>query len=331
MEAEKKYAVYLQSDDQYWDQSMASGPYCVVQIGDLVAREGYHCEEHIQFAHEFSYIVSGSAEFVCDNERIAVHEGDVIFNPLGSLHDIYCRQSDDVRYQYIGFEMTDTADPTDHALFCYLQNTGWRKAKASPAVVSAFEDILLERFIHDPFQKKMTEDALRKLIVSAKRCFERTELGEEGEHDQAEINMLILQICTFIDNNCRDIRVLKTLPKTFGYSYAHLSFLFSRYFGTPLQTYLLRRRHDMEAALLRQGLSVTAVADQMGYSSIHAFSHAFRRYTGLSPKEYAAAAAKGEADEEGGSAAADGPQDGKEDSMGASKGSEHDERQTDDR
>lgn len=280
--------VYLQSEDQYWDQSMASGPYCVIQIGDLVAKENYHCDRHVQFAHEFSYIVSGTAEFICDGECVTVHEGDVIFNPLGSLHEICCDQDNDVRYQYIGFEMTDTVDPIDHKLFEYLQNVGWQVAKASPAVVSAFEDILLGRFIHDSFQKKMTEDALRKLIVSAKRCFDRAEQRNENERDLTEMNMLILQICTFIDSNCKDIRVLKRLPKTFGYSYAHLSFLFSRYFGTPLQTYLLRRRHYLEATLLKQGMSVTAVADQMGYSSIHAFSHAFRRYTGVSPKEYAA-------------------------------------------
>lgn len=282
----KMNTVYLQSEDQYWDLSMTSGPYCVIQIGDLVAKENYHCEQHVQFAHEFSYIVSGSAEFVCDNEHMIVHEGDVIFNPLGSLHDIYCHKGDNVRYQYIGFEMTDTADPIDHELFCYLKTVGWRIAKATPPIVSAFEDILLNRFIHDSFQKKMTEDALRKLIVSARRCFENEKSGVED--DRTEINMLILQICTFIDNNCKDIRILKRLPKTFGYSYAHLSFLFSRYFGMPLQTYLLRRRHEQEAKLLEQGLSVTAVADQMGYSSIHAFSHAFRRYTGVSPREYVA-------------------------------------------
>ena len=288
MAENKRDDVYLQSDDQYWDQSMVSGPYCVIQIGDLVAKENYHCDRHVQFAHEFSYIVSGSAEFICDGERVNVHEGDVIFNPLGSLHEICCHRDNDVRYQYIGFEMTDTDDPIDHRLFDYLQHTKWQVAKASPAVISAFEDILLGRFIHDIFQKKMTEDALRKLIVSAKRCFDRSGCGNEGERYLTEVNMLILQICTFIDSNCKDIRVLKKLPKTFGYSYAHLSFLFSRYFGEPLQTYLLRRRHDMEATLLRQGMSVTAVADHMGYSSIHAFSHAFHRYTGLSPKEYAA-------------------------------------------
>ena len=287
MAEERKTADYLQSDNCYWDLSMASGPYEIVQIGDLIAKANYCCESHVQFAHEFTYIVSGSALFICDGEEVTVSGGDVIFNPQDSLHEIrYCRNSGTLRFQYVGFRMKEADTVVDHKLYTYLQNSKWSIAKASASVVSAFEDILSNRFAKDEFQKKVAEDALRKLIISAKRCFECAQ-PDSDSRTAGEMNMLLLKICTFIDTNCKDIKILKELPKTFGYSYSYLSSVFSKFFGMSLQSYLLMRRHDLECQMLAQGLSVTEIADQMGYGSIHSFSHAFRRYSGVSPREYA--------------------------------------------
>lgn len=274
------------SDSRYLDFSMTSGPYIILQIGDLVAKSGYMGEPHRQFAHEYTYIVSGSADIICDNEQIKVSQGDIIFNPKNSLHKISCcRNENNLRFQFVGFDVTETDDIIDKKLYDYLNNSKPRAAKASPSVISAFEDILSNRFINDEFQKKIAEDSVRKLIISAKRCFESTE-QENKESKKSEINMLLLKICTFIDTNCKDIGILKELPSTFGYSYSYLSSIFSRHLGISMRKYLLMRRHNLECKMLLKGISATEVAGEMGYSSIHAFSHAFIRCCGISPRDY---------------------------------------------
>lgn len=286
-EYERQYGVLVESDSRYWDFSMASGPYVILQIGDLVAKSGYSGELHRQFAHEYTYIVSGTANIICDNEQIKVSQGDIIFNPQNSLHKISCcNDENNLRFQFVGFNIKETNDSVDKQLYSYLNTSKWKIAKASPSVVSAFEDILSNRFINDEFQKKIAEDSLRKLIISAKRCFESIEQENTGSK-RPEINMLLLKICTFIDTNCKDINILKELPSTFGYSYSHLSSIFSKHFGMSLKKYLLMRRHNLECQMLLQGISVTEIAGEMGYSSIHSFSHAFIRYCGISPSDYA--------------------------------------------
>ncbi len=46
-------------------------------------------------------------------------------------------------------------------------------------------------------------------------------------------------------------------------------------------------RHKRACELLCEGYSVTAVAEKMGYSSIHVFSKAFSAREGMSPSAYA--------------------------------------------
>lgn len=63
----------------------------------------------------------------------------------------------------------------------------------------------------------------------------------------------------------------------------YLSRLFKKYRGEPLREHLQRRRMETARALLRGGASVGDVAEALGYSDLHAFSHAFRGFYGIPP------------------------------------------------
>lgn len=56
--------------------------------------------------------------------------------------------------------------------------------------------------------------------------------------------------------------------------------------GEPLKEYFTRRRFERATQLLEDGMSVTQIADMLGYKSIHSFSRAFTRRFGVSPLEY---------------------------------------------
>ena len=79
---------------------------------------------------------------------------------------------------------------------------------------------------------------------------------------------------------------LQKLSETFGYSYSYIADLFSRNMGEPLKEYFTRRRFERAAQLLEDGMSVTQIAEMLGYKSIHSFSRAFTKRFGVSPLEY---------------------------------------------
>ncbi|NBH09636.1 helix-turn-helix transcriptional regulator, partial [Amycolatopsis sp. SID8362] len=70
-----------------------------------------------------------------------------------------------------------------------------------------------------------------------------------------------------------------------GVSRSTLAKRFAELVGEPPLTYLTRRRMTLAADLLRErdGVSVAAVAREVGYADPFAFSAAFKRVRGVNP------------------------------------------------
>jgi AraC-like DNA-binding protein len=79
------------------------------------------------------------------------------------------------------------------------------------------------------------------------------------------------------------------LARTAGLSRAHFSREFKRAFGEPPHVYLLTRRLERAAALLRTtDRSVATICFAVGLQSVGSFTTSFRRTYGMSPTEYRA-------------------------------------------
>ena len=77
------------------------------------------------------------------------------------------------------------------------------------------------------------------------------------------------------------------LARAAGLSPAHFSREFRRAFGEPPHAYLLTRRLERAAALLRAtDRSVTDICLSVGLSSIGSFTSSFTRTFGVSPSRY---------------------------------------------
>lgn len=79
---------------------------------------------------------------------------------------------------------------------------------------------------------------------------------------------------------------VRRLAKVSAVSEAHFARSFKEAFGLPPHRYLLTRRLERAAALLRDtDLSITDIAFQTGWKSLGTFGRTFRDVTGESPSE----------------------------------------------
>jgi len=79
---------------------------------------------------------------------------------------------------------------------------------------------------------------------------------------------------------------MSRLARVSGVSEAHFARSFKDAFGVPPHRYLLTRRIEQAAALLRDtDLPITEIALQTGWSSLGTFGRTFRDVTGRSPGE----------------------------------------------
>ena len=80
---------------------------------------------------------------------------------------------------------------------------------------------------------------------------------------------------------------LGQMSRFVGYSPCYCSEKFREYTGTTFQGYLSRRRLELAAQdLLDTGLRVLDIAMERGFSSQEAFTRAFQRQFGCTPRQY---------------------------------------------
>ena len=274
-------------DNAFYDEPMQFLPYSLVQVGDIDTLSGFKCNRHIQVAHEITYIVRGNADILCGDRTYLCKTGDIIFNPKGSVHAIDSADGHTLRYYYIAFDIVDCKDDCERQLYDFFATAKAGCATADRSIPHTFHDIFLNLYGKDEFSSTIVADSIRKLLIYVLRSL-------SGEANQVYVpdvrfgkKRTVAQICSFIDSNVEDINVLKKLPQMFDYSYSHISSFFSKSMGLSLKEYFLMSRHRRSCELLQSGMTVTAVAERMGYSSIHVFSKAFSNRENISPSAYA--------------------------------------------
>ena len=87
-------------------------------------------------------------------------------------------------------------------------------------------------------------------------------------------------------NYDKDIK-LENIAKTFNYNSAYLGKLFRKEIGENFNNSLDRIRIDNAKRLLQEtDLKVYQISERVGYGSIDYFYMKFKKYVGISPKEY---------------------------------------------
>lgn len=96
----------------------------------------------------------------------------------------------------------------------------------------------------------------------------------------------IYEIINYIDSDLTEINKLQTLGDKLGYNYSYMSANFSQVMGETIKQYYTRRRFERAVELLEEGVEIVAVAEKIGFKTVHAFSRAFRNFYGCPPGEY---------------------------------------------
>jgi AraC-like DNA-binding protein len=100
----------------------------------------------------------------------------------------------------------------------------------------------------------------------------------------------LLRAKDFIDARYREPLDVPTIARSARLSPAHFSREFRRAFGVPPHQYLLTRRLERAAALLRNtDHTVLDICTTVGLHSVGSFTTSFTRAVGLTPTEYRAA------------------------------------------
>lgn len=134
-------------------------------------------------------------------------------------------------------------------------------------------------------------DACRQVrnLTAAKLEVFLLELLEQGEREQriiSEDEARFARIVKVMKQNCHRMLSLQELAELCGLSVSNMKRIFSRYSDVGVAKYFLSLKIRRAMQLLREGLPVSEVAEQLEFAETGYFSAVFKRETGMTPTAY---------------------------------------------
>jgi AraC family transcriptional regulator len=138
-----------------------------------------------------------------------------------------------------------------------------------------FEDNIQEEFFFE----------LASAIVTDQICVfkELQNIKSVKEDTKRDLFRRLNQGREYIDGCYEKSLTIEQIAQYAGMSEFHFFRLFRQAFGLSPYQYITKKRFEKAIYLLSQGLSISAVSFESGFSSIHSFSKSFKRFYGVSP------------------------------------------------
>lgn len=232
------------------------------------------------------HVIEGSGKlYVRDSsDRLCSGEIKMLF-PL----DIFHIESDEdsvLKYAYIDI---DVVSPRFAGEFDRIRTDGITNVNRdfSDKGIAEIIDVLFGEVNTDDkeYSKELVSLLVSQMLVHILRASKKREKVTVAENDGSF--ELCVRLMNYIDENIYAMKNLREAADALGYNYCYLSSVFRRTTGTTLIAYYKTNRMQLARILLeRDKKSVSEVAEILNYSSVYAFSKAFKEYFGMSPTIY---------------------------------------------
>lgn len=243
-----------------------------------------YIERHEHEYFHYIYALSGHAMIEVGYNQFDVREGTLIMVPPRIVHAIYSIE---------GFIGLDIKFFCDLELTSRLDKIGYCINKMTKYEDSIFKSIFFEAIQKKTFYENMVNTHMLEIIF---RILRRKQKGlfmlEEDEFqntlsEQLKFNHFLHLVLDYIEQNIdRDIKISE-LAQICNYNENYFSTYFKDCTGYTPQKYINRKKVEKALSLIISGdLTITQIADMLGFSSIHYFSRVFKKELGVSPSVY---------------------------------------------
>jgi len=233
-------------------------------------------DKHQQPCHEITFVYGGEGIIIHNGREQSIKSGQVHLCFESDSHQIIPSKSSPFRFYCIGFTL-DPSNPLSTLLDEVRQKINPENSVLSDCadLLGAFRSALGALYTEN--QNEVTNAiAANTLNYIISTVFSGFLKKDPGEFDNTSIkDSLLFYVVSYLKNNVYQINALSRLSDETGYSYSYLSHLFSQKMGQSLKAFFASIRMDTADKLLLEK-SVTEVSDLLGYSSVHAFSRAYK-------------------------------------------------------
>ncbi|MFD2328913.1 AraC family transcriptional regulator [Cohnella sp. GCM10020058] len=264
--------------------------------------------EWIDYDHVFTYVEQGEADFILNGVKYAVKEGDLLLMPSFMPHIIRSASAIPLIQWVCHFDLyydEERSTWRELGTMTDRQRAIAEKEKALASIVPIAhvrpqDRLELKRKLMTMLQIHADGGSYGSLLLKA-LCTELLyaffECQAEGQGREGKMTRSWVKIeksLAYINKRYGDPQLDNAgIGAQAGISANHLCALFKDQLKTTVHKYVTHVRIEQaKLRMLESNLSLTRIAEDVGFSGIHPFSRAFKASVGMTPSEFRASGAK---------------------------------------
>lgn len=239
----------------------------------------WHSVPHTHNHTELFYIVGGKGQFFIEDKVFPVDVNNlVVINP-NVTHTEASLNAQPLEYIVLGIEGIALASGENaKGQFCLLDHF------ESAEISGCLRNILREMEQKSPGYEDVCQAFMEILVI---RLMRSTTLSVAMEPQTIAGNRQCALVRRYIDDHFKEALTLDLLAEEAHMNKYYLSHAFKKEYGVSPINYMLSRRIDESKYLLAEtDLSLSRIAQLLGFSSLSYFSQAFRKTQDSSPMEF---------------------------------------------
>ena len=239
----------------------------------------WHSAPHTHNHMELFYIVGGKGQFLIEDQLYPVDANNlVVINPNVS-HTEVSLNAQPLEYIVLGIESVELAtSENSNGQFCILN------CFESVEISSCIRNILREMELQNSGYEDICQAYLEILII---RLMRSTDLSVLSAPNLSSGNRQCAAVKRYIDLHFKEALTLEHLAEEAHMNKYYLSHTFKREYGdSPINYMIAKRINESKYLLAETDLSMSQIAQLLGFSSPSYFSQVFRRTQSVSPLEY---------------------------------------------
>ncbi len=248
---------------------------------------------------EFAYVDKGSMVFVADGKEFLLRSGEMVFHKPFEFHRLEARKLSSPNISVVSFTCHSPAmkyfenrifqlNAEEKALFSNLLKEG----------LSAFSPLTNEPPVYGmsqiedaPFgSRQMTFSLLEQFLIMLIRRNDAAinrKARSLSPMSEEKYPKELRDIIDYMDANISKQLLVDDIAAEFSMSASSLKKLFSKYARCGVIDCFNNRKLLKAKQLIREGkMSMTEIAETLGFASIHYFSRLFKQKLGKTPSEY---------------------------------------------
>lgn len=244
-------------------------------------------QRHSHSCFELCIIISGKGFFIYDEASYAIKEGDIIIADPYVMHEIQSNDQNGLKLLYIFIEIA--SNDTNMAARSH-EDLIIGNFMAGHSIIASSQKHLLSYLMfvenYNAPKKKLlygTHNALKYLVFD---CLMALSESRPAAEDKKIAQNTIETCLDYIDSNLhKRIRVMD-IARHACTSQRNLEYIFNKHFNTTVIDYVNEKKIRLACHYIEMYFGISDTAYMVGISNSSQFSKLFKKYIGMSPKEY---------------------------------------------